>query len=62
MQAALHMAAAWELGNLAAGALDAWQDGDTDDAQWRRVGARPAVNLAVGLMGLSFRTLSRDRG
>jgi hypothetical protein len=58
MQAVLHVAAAWELGNLAAGALDAWQDSDTDDALWQRVGARPAVNLAVGLMGLSFRTLS----
>ena len=58
MQAALHIAAAWELGNLAAGALDAWQDSDTDDALWQRVGPRPAVNLAVGLIGLSFRTLS----
>ncbi len=58
LQAALRVAAAWELGNLAAGALDAWQDGDTDDALWQRVGARPAVNLAVGLIALSFRVLS----
>jgi hypothetical protein len=58
MQAVLHVAAAWELGNLAAGALDAWQDGDTDDALWRQVGAGRAVNLAVGLIALSFRVLS----
>jgi hypothetical protein len=58
MLAAAHVAAAWELGNVAAGALDAWQDGDTDGALWRRVGAQKTVNLAVGLIGLSFRTLS----
>jgi hypothetical protein len=58
METALHVAAAWELGNLAAGALDAWQDGDTDNALWKRVGAKPAVNLAVGLIALSLRILS----
>lgn len=59
LQAAYHVAAAWELGNLAAACLDAWQDGDTDDALWREIGPRLTVNLSVGLIALSFRTLAR---
>mgnify|MGYP003681899213 CR=1 FL=1 len=57
LQAAYHVAAAWELGNVAAAHLDAWQDQDTDGALWRRTGSGRAVNLAVGLIGLSFRML-----
>jgi geranylgeranyl pyrophosphate synthase len=59
LQAAYVVAAAWELGNLAAACLDAWQDGDTDDALWREIGPRLTVNLAVGLIALSLRTLAR---
>ena len=58
LQPAYHVAAAWELGNMAAAQLDAWQDQDTDGALWQRTGPGRAVNLSVGLIGLSFRTLS----
>ena len=58
LQPAYHVAAAWELGNMAAAQLDAWQDQDTDGALWRRTGPGRAVNLSVGLIGLSFRTLA----
>jgi len=53
-----HVAAAWELGNMAAAQLDAWQDQDTDGALWRKTGSGRAVNLSMGLVGLSFRTLA----
>lgn len=59
LQAAHHIAAAWELGNFAAACLDAWQDGDTEDALWREIGPEWTVNLSVGLITLSFRTLTR---
>ena len=58
LQPTYHVAAAWELGNMAAAQLDAWQDQDTDGALWRQTGAGRAVNLSVGLIGLSFRTLA----
>jgi hypothetical protein len=58
LQSAYHVAAAWELGNMAAGQLDAWQDQDTNGALWQRTGPGRAVNLSVGLIGLAFRTLS----
>lgn len=59
LQAAHHIAAAWELGNFAAACLDAWQDGDTEDALWREIGPEWTVNLSVGLITLSARTLTR---
>ena len=58
LQAAYQVAAAWELGNMAAAQLDAWQDQDTEGALWRRTGPGRAVNLSVGLIGLSFRMLA----
>ena len=58
LQPAYHVAAAWELGNVAAAQLDAWQDQDTDGALWQRTGPGRAVNLSVGLIGLTFRILS----
>lgn len=58
LPASCHVAAAWELGNLAAGCLDAWQDEDTEDAVWQWAGPKRAVNLAVGLIGMSFAALS----
>ena len=59
LQAVHHVAAAWELGNFAATCLDAWQDGDTDDALWRELGPHLTVNLSIGLITLSLRTLTR---
>jgi geranylgeranyl pyrophosphate synthase len=59
IQAAQHIAAAWELGNLAAAYLDAWQDHDTDGALWQEIGPERTVNLAVGLIALSLLSLSR---
>lgn len=50
-------AAALEIGRIAAGILDEWQDGDTDDALWRTLGAERAVNLAYGLASLSYQVL-----
>ncbi|MCL7455474.1 MAG: polyprenyl synthetase family protein [Anaerolineae bacterium] len=54
-----HVAAAFEIGRIAAGCLDEWQDQDTDNALWRAIGAARAVNLALGLLPLSFLALSR---
>ena len=56
---AQHVAAALEIGRIAAGCLDEWQDQDTDNALWREIGAARTVNLAVGMIGLSFLTLGR---
>jgi len=58
VEAARHIAAAWELGNLAAAYLDAWQDQDTDGALWQEIGPERTVNFAVGLIALSFLSLS----
>lgn len=54
-----HVAAAFEIGRIAAGCLDEWQDQDTDDALWRTVGPERTVNLAVAMLPLSFLALSR---
>lgn len=54
-----HVAAAFEVGRIAAGCLDEWQDQDTDDALWRSVGPGRTVNLAVAMLPLSFLALSR---
>jgi hypothetical protein len=51
------VAAALEIGRIAAGCLDEWQDQDTDDALWRTLGAARTVNLATGLLSLSLLTL-----
>ena len=53
-----HVAAALEVGRIAAGCLDEWQDQDTDDALWRTVGPARTVNLAFGMLPLSFLALS----
>jgi geranylgeranyl pyrophosphate synthase len=68
LERAHHVAAALEIGRLAAGILDSWQDQDTDDALWQTVGPAPTVNLATSMIGLSQLTLTRlvdlgvDRG
>jgi geranylgeranyl pyrophosphate synthase len=54
-----HVAAALEIGRIAAGCLDEWQDQDTDDALWRNVGPARTVNLSVAMLPLSFLALSR---
>lgn len=58
LPAVYYAAAAWELGNMAAACLDAWQDGDTDDALWREIDPRLVVNLSLGLTAFSLRTLA----
>jgi geranylgeranyl pyrophosphate synthase len=50
---AYHVAAALEIGRIAAGCLDEWQDQDTDDALWRIVGPEQTVNLVITMIGLS---------
>ena len=50
---AYHVAAALEIGRIAAGCLDEWQDQDTDDALWRTVGPEQTVNLVTTMIGLS---------
>ncbi len=56
---AYHVAAALEIGRIAAGCLDEWQDQDTDDALWRTVGPAQTVNLATAMIGLSQLSLTR---
>lgn len=58
LPAARQIAAALEIGRIAAGCLDEWQDQDTDGALWRSLGAARTVNLAMGLLPFSFLTLS----
>jgi geranylgeranyl pyrophosphate synthase len=53
------VAAALELGRIAAGCLDEWQDQDTEAALWRAIGPAQAVNAATTMIALSFLTLGR---
>jgi geranylgeranyl pyrophosphate synthase len=48
-----------EIGRIAAGCLDEWQDQDTEDALWQAIGPKRTVSLAVGMIGLSFLALDR---
>jgi geranylgeranyl pyrophosphate synthase len=59
LERAHHVAAALELGRVAAGCLDEWQDQDTDDALWQAVGPAQTVNLATAMIALSQLSLSR---
>jgi geranylgeranyl pyrophosphate synthase len=54
---AQQVAAALEMGRIAAGCVDEWQDQDTDDALWKTLGATRTVNLAASLTSLSFLAL-----
>jgi len=47
------------MGRIAAGLLDEWQDGDTDDALWRTLGAERTVNLGHALVSLSYQAIER---
>lgn len=59
MEQARHVAAALEIGRIAAGCLDEWQDRDTDEALWQTIGAERTVNLATGMLALSSLVLNR---
>ena len=59
MRRAQQVAAALEVGRIAAACLDEWQDQDTNNALWRSLGAARTVNVATGLISLSFLVLSR---
>jgi hypothetical protein len=59
MRRAHHVAAALEMGRLAAGCLDEWQDQDTDGALWQAIGGARTYNLALALTSFSFEPLSR---
>jgi len=54
VEPAYHLAAGLEIGRVAAGCLDEWQDRDTDDALWQQVGPEQTVNLATGMIALSM--------
>jgi len=54
-----HVAAALEMGRIAAACLDEWQDRDTDGALWQTIGAEQIVLLAMGMVDLSQLSLSR---
>jgi geranylgeranyl pyrophosphate synthase len=54
-----HVAAALEVGRIAAACLDEWQDQDTHGALWRVVGAERTVILATAMIALSQLSLSR---
>jgi len=53
-----YVAAALEMGRIAAGCLDEWQDRDTDDALWQAVGAERTVSLSTGMIALALLTLT----
>lgn len=53
------MAAALEMGRIAAACLDEWQDQDTHGALWQTIGAGQTVILATGMIALSQLSLSR---
>jgi len=59
MERVYHVAAGFEVGRIAAGCLDEWQDHDTVDALWQTIGPEQTVNLAVGMIALSFLTVTR---
>lgn len=59
MRQAQQVAAALEIGRIAAGCLDEWQDQDTVNALWRTLGPARTVNLATGLISLTFLVLGR---
>ena len=57
--AAHHVAAGLEIGRIAAGCLDEWQDHDTEDALWQTIGPERTVSVATGMIALSFLALNR---
>jgi len=47
------VAAACEIGRIAAGCLDEWQDQDSEGALWRTLGGPRTVNLATAMLSLA---------
>lgn len=58
LETACHVAAGLEIGRIAAGCLDEWQDHDTEGALWQAIGPEQTVSLATGMIALSLLTLS----
>jgi len=58
LERAYHVAAGLEIGRIAAGCLDEWQDHDTEGALWQAIGPEQTVSLATGVIALSLLTLS----
>jgi geranylgeranyl diphosphate synthase type I len=56
------VAAALEIGRIAAGCLDEWQDHDTEGALWQAIGAERAVNAATGMLALSSLVVAQLAG
>jgi uncharacterized membrane protein YecN with MAPEG domain len=56
---AYHVAAALEIGRIAAACLDEWQDRDTHGALWQVIGAEQTVVLSMAMIALSQLSLSR---
>lgn len=62
IELAYQVAAALEVGRIAAGCLDEWQDHDTSDPLWQAVGPEQTVNVANALIALSFLIVDRAVG
>jgi hypothetical protein len=58
LQPAHYVAAGLEIGRIAAGCLDEWQDHDTEGALWQAIGPEQTVSLSMGMIGLSLLTLN----
>jgi farnesyl diphosphate synthase len=56
---AYYVAAGLELGRVAAGCLDEWQDQDTDGALWQTMGPAQMINLATAMIALSHLSVTR---
>lgn len=54
VEPARYVAAGIELGRIAAGCLDEWQDHDTEGALWQAIGPEKTVSLATGMIALSL--------
>jgi geranylgeranyl pyrophosphate synthase len=54
VEPAHHVAAGLEIGRIAAGCLDEWQDHDTEDALWQAIGPERTVGMATGMIALSL--------
>ena len=59
VEQAYHVSAALEVGRIAAGCLDEWQDHDTQEPLWQAIGPEQTVNVANAMIALSFLTLDR---
>jgi geranylgeranyl pyrophosphate synthase len=58
VEPAHYVAAGMEIGRIAAGCLDEWQDHDTEGALWQAIGPEKTVSLATGMIALSLLALA----